>query len=167
MNPTIRTSSQKRIIIAFIFVFLISIASICTLMYRVFSTNLTDSLHTRAVEVIDIIDYMAQTSGESPELVKGIKTLAANRDIKLIIVRINEPPVVIASNKEALIGLPNNEIFSNISSSSSFTLDSDNDQYTAISSIWLENKFSNGQFTQASVGVVFDTYKTLEVFVNH
>ena len=160
MNILNKTSSQKRIIFSFIFVFFISLLIICVLMYQVFSKNLTDSLHTRAVEIIDIIDYMAQTTGESPELVRGIKTLAANRDIKLIIVRINEPQVVIASNKEALIGLPSNEIFNGIGTGQFFKLDTDNDRYTAVSSIWLENKFHDGQFTQASVGIVFDTYAT-------
>ncbi len=160
MNFSKKTSSQKRIILSFIFVFFVAVLIICVLMYQVFSRNLTESLHTRAIEVIDIIDYMAQTSGESPELVRGIKTLAANRDIKLIIVRINEPQVVIASNKEALIGLPSNEIFNDIGTKQSFKLDTNNDRYTAVSSIWLENKFQDGQFTQASVGVVFDTYKT-------
>ena len=162
-----KTSSQKRIIVAFLLVFIISVLIICLLMYQVFSKNLSESLHIRASEVIDIIDYMAQTSGESPELIRGIKTLAANRDIKLIIVRINEPPVVIASNKEALIGLPSNDIFADSSFSHSHTLDSNKDQYTEISSIWLENKFNNGQFTQASVGVVFDTYKTRTILQKH
>ncbi len=160
MNYSNKTSSQKRIILSFIIVFFIAVLTICVLMYQVFSKNLTESLHTRAIEIIDIIDYMAQTTGESPELVRGIKTLAANRDIKLIIVRINEPQVVIASNKEALIGLPTNEIFNDIGTKQSFKLDSSNDRYTAVSSIWLENKFHDGQFTQAFVGVVFDTYKT-------
>ncbi len=155
-----KTSSQNRIILSFIFIFFISVLIICTLMYRIFSKNLSESLHTRATEVIDIIDYMAQTSGESHALIRGVETLAANRDIKLIIVRINEPPVVIASNKSALIGLPTNEIFTDNENSQSFQFDADTDQYTAISSIWLENKFSNGQFTKALVGVVFDTYKT-------
>ncbi len=155
----IRTSSQKRIIIAFIFVFIISVLIISALMYRVFNNNLAENLQTRATEVIDIIDYMAQTSGESPELTKGIKTLAANRDIRLIIVRINEPPVVIASNKAALIGLPTNENFSTYTGSQSFNFDSKSDLYTVISPIWLENKFSNGQFTKALVKVVFNTYK--------
>lgn len=153
-------SSQKRIILSFLFVFFIAILIICLLMYRIFSNNLSENLNTRAFEVIDIIDYMAQTSGESPELIKGINTLAANRDIKLIIVRIDHPPVVIASNKAALIGLPTNEIFSNFENNQPFKFDADTDQFTAISSIWLENKFNNGQFTKASVGVVFDTYKT-------
>ncbi|MFK7815397.1 MAG: ATP-binding protein [Gammaproteobacteria bacterium] len=155
-----KTSSQKRIILSFLLVFFISILTICILMYKIFSNNLSENLHTRALEVIDIVDYMAQTSGESPELIRGINTLAANRDIKLIIVRIDEPPVVIASNKAALIGLPTNKIFSNDTSSQSFSFDSNNDEYTAISSIWLENKFSNGQFTKAHIGVVFNTYKT-------
>ncbi len=155
-----KTSSQKRIILAFILVFLCAVIIICTIMYQVFSDNLSDNLHSRAIEVIDIIDYMAQTSGESPVLTKGIETLAANRDIKLIIVRINEPPVVIASNKASLIGLPSNDFFSNIENNQSFKFDPKTDQYTAVSSIWLENKFSNGNFTRALVGVVFDTYKT-------
>ncbi len=155
-----KISSQKRIILSFLFVFFVSTLTICILMYKIFSDNLSENLYTRAIEVIDIIDYMAQTSGESPELIKGINTLAANRDIKLIIVRIVEPPVVIASNKAALIGLPTNKIFSDDISNQSFKFDSNNDQYTAISSIWLENKFSNGQFTKAHVGVVFNTYKT-------
>ena len=163
MHPVLsksKKSSQKRIILSFLIVFFISVSIICALMYRVFSNNLSENLHTRATEIIDIIDYMAQTSGESPELIKGVRTLAANRDIKLIIVRINEPPVVIASNKAALIGLPTYEIFSNIENNQSFQFNASEDQFTAISSIWLENKFSNGQFTKASVGVVFDTYKT-------
>ena len=167
LTSTNKTSSQKRIILTLLLVFIISTLIICLLMYQVFSKNLSDSLHTRATEVLDIIDYMAQTSGESPELVKGIKTLAANRDIKLIIVRINEPPVVIASNKEALIGLPSNEIFTDLNSSQSFTLNSNKDQYTAISSIWLENKFNNGQFTKASVGVVFDTHNIRTILKKH
>ncbi len=155
-----KTSSQKRIILSFLFVFIISILTICILMYRIFSNNLAENLHARASEVIDIVDYMAQTSGESPALTKGVNTLAANRDIKLIIVRIEDPPVVIASNKAALIGLPTNEIFSSQDHSQSFKFDASVDQYTAVSSIWLENKFNNGQFTKANVGVVFDTYKT-------
>jgi PAS domain S-box-containing protein len=159
-NNNFKISSQKRIILSFLFVFFISVLTICALMYKVFSSNLSENLYTRATEVIDIIDYMAQTSGESPALTKGINTLAANRDIKLIIVRIYEPPVVIASNKAALIGLPTNEIFANHQHDQYFNFDSSSDEYTAISSIWLENKFSNGQFTRAHVGLVFNTYKT-------
>ncbi|MGH1536857.1 MAG: ATP-binding protein [Gammaproteobacteria bacterium] len=158
--PKNKLSTQKIIIFAFLLVFSTSVLIICSLMYRVFSNNLSENLQARATETIDIIDYMAQTSGESPALTRGIETLAANRDIKLIIVRINEPPVVIASNKESLIGLPTNVIFSNIKNSQSFKFDADSDQYTAVSSIWLENKFNNGNFTKALVGVVFDTYKT-------
>lgn len=154
------TSSQKRIILSLLFVFLIAVLIISSLMYQVFRKSLAENLSTRATEVIDIIDYMVQTSGESPKLIKGINTLATNRDIKLIIVRINEPPVVIASNKAALIGLPTNEIFSNDDGGQSFKFNADADQYTAISSIWLANKFNNGLFTKATVGVVFDTYKT-------
>jgi len=129
-------------------------------MYQVFSKNLLEDLHSRAAEVIDIIDYMAQTSGDSPTLTKGIKTLAASRDIKLIIVRTHEPPIVIASNKTRLIGTPANKIFSEIKNSSHFEFDKNTDQYTAMSSIWLENKFNNGRFKKATVGIIFDTYKT-------
>ncbi len=92
VSKNYKTSSQKRIILSFLFIFIIAVLIICALMYRVFSNNLSENLNTRAVEIIDIIDYMAQTSGESPALIKGVNTLAANRDIKLIIVRINEPP---------------------------------------------------------------------------
>ncbi len=154
-----KTSSQKKIILSLILIFLVAVLMICILMYRAFTHHLTDELQKYAIETIDIIDYMAQTSGESPELNKGIKTLAANRDIKLIIIRIDDPPVVIASNKTALIGLPTNEIFSNIEGTPSFSFSSNSDLFTAVSSIWLENKFNNGQFTKASVGVIFDTYK--------
>ena len=139
-----KTSLQKRIILSLLFVFCIAVLIICSLMYRMFNNEFSQHLHTRATEVFDIIDYMAQTSGESPELIKGIRTLAANRDIKLIIIRINEPPVVIASNKAALIGLPTNEIFTNSEENQYFQFNADTDQYTAVSSIWLENKFSNG-----------------------
>ena len=159
MSSISKTSSQKRIIISFLLIFIVSVFIICALMYQVFRNNLHEGLHARALEVIDIIDYMTQTSGESPELVRGIKTLAANRDIKLIIIRINEPPVVIASNKEALIGLPSNEIFNDYDSNQIFRLNSNTDEYTAISSLWLENKFSGGNFTKASIGIIFDTYK--------
>jgi len=155
-----KSSTQKRIILSFVAIFIFSVFIICALMYQVFSKNLSDNLHTRATEVIDIIDYMAQTSGESSALIKGVETLAANRDIKLIIVRISEPPVVIASNKAALIGLPTNVIFSDIENSQSYKFDAKTDQYTAVDSIWLENKFNNGNFTKALVGVVFNTYKT-------
>lgn len=155
-----KTSSQKRILLSFLFILFLAVSIICILMYQVFSNNLSESLHSRANEVIDIIDYMAQTSGESPELNKGVKTLAASRDIKLIIVKINEPPIVIASNKAALIGSSANKIFSKIDDSQFFKFDENTDQYTAISSIWLENKFSHGQFTKASVAIIFDTYKT-------
>ena len=154
-----KTSSQKQIIISLMLIFLVAVLIICILMYRAFTNHLVDELQKYAIETIDIIDYMAQTSGESPELNKGIKTLAANRDIKLIIIRIDDPPVVIASNKTALIGLPTNEIFSNIEGTPSFSFNLNSDLYTAVSSIWLENKFNNGQFTKASVGVIFDTYK--------
>ena len=155
-----KVSSQKRIIILLVFVFFISVLIICALMYRVFSDNLSDSLKSRASEVIDIIDYMVQASGESPELTKGINTLAANRDIRLIIIKIDDPPVVIASNKAALIGLPIDDLFSNLDESNSFKFDSNADKFTAISPIWIENKFNNGHFTKAHVVVVFDTYMT-------
>ena len=155
---TNKTSIQKRIIFSLLFVFIIAVIIICSLMIKVFNKNLAGSLQTQAEEMIDIIDYMAQTSGESPELIRGVKTLAANRDIKLIIVRINKPPVVIASNKTALIGLPTNEIFSIHDENHSFNFDIENDQYTATSSIWLENRFNDGEFTKASVGIVFDTF---------
>ncbi len=128
-------------------------------MYKVFNDKLSDQVYTRATEVIDILDYMAQTSGESPELVKGVKTLAANRDIKLIIIRIDNPPTVIASNKHALIGLPTNEIFSDHDSTQSFKFIPEKDEYTSLSTIWLGNMLNNGQITKASVGVVFDVSK--------
>ena len=154
-----KTSSQKQIILSLIVIFLVAVLIICLLMYRVFTIHLYDELQKYATQTLEVIDYMAQTSGESPELNKGIKTLAANRDIKLIIVRIDDPPVVIASNKTALIGLPTNEIFSNIEGSPSFSFNSNTDIFTAVSSIWLENEYNNGQFTKASVGVVFNTYE--------
>ncbi len=159
-NTNNKFSSQNRIIFSFLATFFIAILIICMLMYQVFSNNLSENLHSRATEVIDIIDYMAQTSGESPALTKGIKTLAASRDIKLIVVRINEPPTVIASNKEALIGSSANKTFSKIEKTKPFKFDEDTDQYTAISSIWLENNFSDRKFTKATVGIIFDTYKT-------
>ena len=135
-------------------------------MYQKFTKNLDETLHTRALEVFDIIDYMVHTSGESPDLIKGIKTLAANRDIKLIIIRINNPPVVIASNKDELIGLPSNDMFHKSESDQSYNFDSKNDQYTAISTIWMENIFKDDQFTEASVGVVFNTHKTRTLLIN-
>ncbi len=154
-----KVSSQKRIIISLFFVFCISVIVICTLMYKVFSEKLADDLYTRAKEVIDVIDYMAHSSGESPVLVKGVKTLAASRDIKLIIIRTDNPPEIIASNKHALIGLQTNQIFSNSEGVRSFQFDPKTDQYTAISSIWLGNKLNNGRLIKASVGIIFDTSK--------
>ena len=135
-------------------------------MYQKFTITLDETMHTRALEVFDIIDYMVHTSGESPDLIKGIKTLAANRDIKLIIIRINNPPIVIASNKDELIGLPSNDIFHKSVSEKSYNFDSKNDQYTAISTIWMENIFRDDQFTKASVGIVFNTYKTRTLLRN-
>lgn len=152
-------SSQKRIIWSLFFVFCIAVIVIFYLTSKVFNEKLADDLYSRATEVIDVIYYMVQTSGESPELIKGIKTLAANQDIKLIIIRSNEPPTVIASNKHALIGLPTNAIFSDEMGAESFSLNHETDQYTAISTILLENRLNNGHFVKASVGVVFDTSK--------
>ncbi len=155
----IQFSSQKQIIFILFFVFCVAVFIICTLMYKVFSDKLADDLYTRSIEVIDVIDYMAQTSGNSPALVKGVKTLGANRDIKLIVIRIDEPPKIIASNKHVLIGHQTNEIFSSSEGVRSFQFDAKTDQYTAVSSVWLENKLNNSRLTKASVGIIFDTSK--------
>ena len=157
LNP--KFSSQSRIIYSLIIVFCIAVVIIFYLMYEVFDKKLSNDLYSRATEVIDVIDYMAQTSGESPELVKGIKTLAANQDIKLIIIKIDDPSLVIASNKHALIGNKTNKIFSDDLGAESFNFNSATNQYVATTKILLENRLRNGHFVKASVGVVFDTTK--------
>ncbi len=156
----LKNSSQKKIIFSLLLISCLSTLTICAFMYKIFNEKLEASLHTRAVEIIDMIDYIAQTTGESPKLTKGVKILAANQDIKLIVVRIDNPPVVIASNKHALIGLPAEEIFPMNSEAKSFTFTPEKNQYKALASIWLENLIDNGQLTKASVGVLFDTTKT-------
>ena len=64
-------SKTNNYILHFVLVFFTaSVLTICTLMYRIFSNNLIrKSAQHEQLETIDIIDYMAQTSGESPVLI--------------------------------------------------------------------------------------------------
>ena len=168
-------SSQKKIIYSLICVFAIAVVIIYLIMHKVFSEHLHEDMHSRATEILDIIDYMASISSESRELTKGITTLGANRDIKLIVISTDDPSTVIASNKHAFIGLPITELFSNYNRELSIFFSENNinstvgqsilsfefkhrkNEFFALAPIWIENIFDSGKLDKGTVALVFDT----------
>ena len=158
-----KDSSRQKIIFALVCVFTVAVTTIYLIMDRVFSRQLENDLHNRALEVIDVIDYIANTSSGSHALTHGITTLGASRDIKLIVVRLNEPPIVIASNKHALIGSSSDDIFANFTKSQEFNFDKAGNEFSAVAPISLENNINDGQVITGKVGLVFDTSKILQL----